>query len=496
MKENQNKMGQLESTKGFLYEIKDSRDNLVAHLFGSIHELSPEHVNNLDKSVLKRFDDASHVFFEIEFWQDEQTNFMEMLSDMLKEREIKDALMAELPGIDWYLFCRALSQSKPIKGLETKESRAKCEEIGEKATEKLQIKRKSLLEKAECIIAFLLKWQLNLYNKIASDVESMARGNTDITFEQVLEKANILMDYTFYLIKNQKYIPAEARSKFMQVVESTDRFMGAIDPSFENVLRIALFATLKYDANIDHYKMKTVRDNYLQGNENLIPKEQVMSDLDVIVGSEIIPVEGLQARDAVMAEAIHKDLCMPLESQENRCGFYVMGALHLQAPCKLIELLEQKGWKINKIKLSDVPDRDHQIINETLAEETVMPPAKISQDAFFKNPRTIYDESIRLFKSGNIEQACGLFHQALKQYKQPSRSHNKERAFCCSALASCYRDLGDYEKAKHYCDKANVLFNEAGLVEDSSEIKSVKKKLDGIKLKMEETPQESFECLN
>lgn len=83
-----------------------------------------------------------------------------------------------------------------------------------------------------------------------------------------------------------------------------------------------------------------------------------------------------------------------------------------------------------------------------------------------ENPRALYDKGVQLFKSGNLQQACNAFHKAFDLY-----TGFKERALCCSGLASCYRDLNCYEMAIHYCDKAKTLYEKSGLASDSAEIK-------------------------
>lgn len=98
-----------------------------------------------------------------------------------------------------------------------------------------------------------------------------------------------------------------------------------------------------------------------------------------------------------------------------------------------------------------------------------------------KKPRAYYEEGIKLFKSGKIQEACDAFTYALNGYCDIQNSI-LEQARCYSNLASCFRDLHDYKTAEENAKQAIKLFREFGLLDSSPEITKVISKMEQIKL--------------
>lgn len=110
------------STKGSLFLIRDNEKNILGNLYGTHHQLKSKDIFRLDPQILEYFDQSSHLFLEIDIFPD----WNEDIAEFIKEHPI---------AVEHFLYGRAKSQGKEVKGLETVESRqAATDAISKKNT--------------------------------------------------------------------------------------------------------------------------------------------------------------------------------------------------------------------------------------------------------------------------------------------------------------------------------------------------------------------------
>lgn len=331
-------------TKGFLYEITTTEKELMGYLFGTIHELSINKLEQIHPKVLACFDRSSHLFMEAVSKQ--RQSFSE---DEMKEID----QLWEPKGVDEFLYKRALMQKKSIRGLETELSRKEIDEqlrIDEECSH--------LLDKAKFIVVTIFGQILKKYNHIAillSHIQDIDDLGT------VVKETPELISLLVYLIENQRFLPDELKGKLFSIIDETTKLLCTLEilPSARSdFLHEKLFAQLENDKKVHTDELEK---DYVEGNSegssfklgDHSPQESSLTmRLQELYKS--LRIKQTQARDAVIAEKLHEDLETTLLTQGKKCEFYAVGAIHVLGhyPDSLPELLKKKGWILNKVDLS------------------------------------------------------------------------------------------------------------------------------------------------
>lgn len=323
-------------TNGFLYEIKTQAGVLVGHVFGTIHELCREHIEDLNPKILTCFDEASHLFLELE-----------------------DLNSENIRGVDNFLAARANKQGKSVKGLETKFSREKIGDIDQQ--------KKLLYQKGEAIVLITLYSLQTKYARLVT-LLSQPENNPSAESNSIVSEIKTCLHHIQYLVENLEYLPSGVMDKlFDKLIEVFDKIMEllllfefiSVD-KIDLVRKGILNKRRRHDFfnKIDKLDAEEwINKKYINGDEALVvklaPKDTSSLKAAIKKLEEKAEIKNLQERDAVMAESIHQDLLITVTAEEYRRGFYASGAAHVlgRYPKSLPFLLKEKGWQLSKVEL-------------------------------------------------------------------------------------------------------------------------------------------------
>ena len=130
-----------ETSKGYLYKIKNDKEQTIGYLFGTIHDIAIEHKSSLHDKIFKSLAHSQTLFVELhidehtlrEFLQNQEGNigiFSQMIKDNAK------LFIAELlensTSVEALLMIKAFSLGLEVQSLETEASRSTAKKAVEK----------------------------------------------------------------------------------------------------------------------------------------------------------------------------------------------------------------------------------------------------------------------------------------------------------------------------------------------------------------------------
>lgn len=327
---------------GFLYKIKNSNNQTMGYLFGTIHEV-PSNLS-LHKKIIKSLEHSKKLFLERNLLDEEtlvehlQAKKNISIKDESKLHEKARELIEEAKKnpkcVEDILTLKALSMGLEVKSLETEASRKSADQAtdGEKAhLAHLNIKKQFL-------VAFLTA-QAHECLKQANQMEKVE--DLDILCTNLFKGCKCLVhaiEYADFSTDLDFWIP--------QIVKLIDQYSEVF-----SILNIDIMNTVKalLIAKFEDHKNKTlemVQLAWMKEDEKLmesIDKGTVKKDLADSKAEEL-SIKELKIRDEFIVDRIHDDL---LSLPEGKRSFYAIGCRHLIGNYENArKKLENKGWKI------------------------------------------------------------------------------------------------------------------------------------------------------
>lgn len=394
----------MESTKGFLFEIKSSNGEVVGYLFGTIHSLNKEHIARLDQRVLECFDRSSRVFFEIdvqekcenvqEYWETECLKHPSMDPTLINQYMYRDVeghfLLTEPEGIDEYLYNKARIQKKLIKPLEVMKDHAKRlsgNNTSDENSDKIWILTRSLICK-----------MLVHYNKlqnIDTDITVAPEDKPDVAIENLSYILQVMLE----LLKMQKYLDKEMRSIFEIVARSVSPLLvdlGLLPQEMACLIVNALEIKTTQEDQWTEKAASQLTEMYVRGDSNILcylTPFMVETECDELFKEKMwMPT---QQGDVKISTVIDEDLVRS-QKEKTGCGFYALGAAHIldAYPNNVVSLLGKKGWRIEKVDLTNVSAQQER--------------AQKNKDNFTKRLLSTYNENIAVKSLGIFSKSTNM----------------------------------------------------------------------------------------